>query len=1187
MPAPFSPNPADRSSVRQPAADKAPSTQTGSDDNIPEAEAITPLIGPSTGDLIPEAPTVLSANRPKRTFDARISEALAGRRLGHFELIEAVGAGGMAAVLKARDMDLGRIVALKILPPDMAADPENIVRFKQEARAAAKLDHENIARVYYFGEDQGLHFIAFEFVEGDNLRQLMDANGGTIPVRDAVALMLQVTAGLAHASSRGVVHRDIKPSNIIVTPDGRAKIVDMGLARSLDHRGIGQLTETGVTLGTFDYISPEQAIEPRSADVRSDIYSLGCTFYHALSGFSPVPDGNAAKKLDAQKNVLPPDPRIYNPEIPADLAVVLGRMMAKDPASRYQHPDHLAAHLRAVARKLGVPTGPLPAHGKAFEDPIPPPPRMSAAWILTAVAVMALAIGIFTNAFNRPQLPPGPDNGAGTAGPPEIDPGPGAAVVAGRRDAANVDELLALVKQGVKHIRLTGSEYDLFRYRDLDGQPVEVLLTGDDLRIEGTPGPNSPSLRLGNAPDGKSRSKTLTLRGPGNGKGTAHIRGVRFVLPALDSDDEDTGLLVAGFDRLTIEDCIFMTGYRPNRDGPSAVHVILNDGTAEFSRCYFAPGCVGLSVDGPGRVSMTECAIAPHYAGIRIHRSTPELSGETELVMSHCSALTPANGALIELGDLAPAVVRVGHCLFAGPDRLGPDEMPVVLRQRKNRAAATRYEAEPGHPNIYFNTAAYSEGEETYSFAQATQEKLPVADVERPIKHPWEDRDPFALLAAKPPNPRRAFTQNLRMPELRVAEDPTRSIIGTQYLGSERLYPSPFSPTESERDITVKVWDPSLSDTADDLPPGVYATLAKALASIRTGDTLLIRHTGRLEVDPCEFTRKDTNLTIKPDTGHRPILVPSPSGLKRASGLFKLYGGRLVLDGLHFRLPSDRAPAVAVLPGGGQLEIRNAVITMEDGEDLSAITFTDPRTEMMMGTARPDTWPVPKVALENVFLRGKGRLLSVKGSRPFELDVRNGLAALDSSLIDIEPSTADPSSAGSGIVRLNRLTAYLSGCLLQFRAADRKSEMGPTGLARTEITATGCVFTPAAGTSEPFVRADRIDTRDQAERWLSWRGKNNAYGYDKKKVILELRPTDIEAMPVKPIEGDRWLEMVIEEGDPFSGVFFEYKLPDAGQTRKFLGVRPIDFRAVRFDPPRPDGTETGAPADVPAPFPDE
>src|SRR5206468_4251971 len=160
---------------------------------------------------------------------------------------------------------------------------------------------------FFCGEDQGLHFIAFEFVEGVNLRALLDRRG-PLPPAEAVPIMLQVATGLAHAASRGVTHRDIKPSNIIVTPEGRAKIVDMGLARSAD----GGVTQSGVTLGTFDYISPEQAIEPRNADVRSDIYSLGCTFYHLLTGQPPVPEGTAAKKLHHHQQVPPVDPRELN-----------------------------------------------------------------------------------------------------------------------------------------------------------------------------------------------------------------------------------------------------------------------------------------------------------------------------------------------------------------------------------------------------------------------------------------------------------------------------------------------------------------------------------------------------------------------------------------------------------------------------------------------------------------------------------------------------------------------------------------------------------------------------------------------------------------------------------------------------------------------------------------------------------
>src|SRR5262245_52316186 len=200
-----------------------------------EADFILPSADAAPTD---ESPTVISKTSPIQAGKPLVSsealgQGLKGRSLAHFELLEPIGVGGMAAVIRARDKQLDRFVALKILPPEMAGDPENIRRFHQEARAAARLDHENIARVFFCGEDQRLHFIAFEFVEGDNLRVILERRG-LLPVPEAVHYMLQVATGLAHASARGVVHRDIKPSNIIVTSTGRAKLVDMGLARSME-----------------------------------------------------------------------------------------------------------------------------------------------------------------------------------------------------------------------------------------------------------------------------------------------------------------------------------------------------------------------------------------------------------------------------------------------------------------------------------------------------------------------------------------------------------------------------------------------------------------------------------------------------------------------------------------------------------------------------------------------------------------------------------------------------------------------------------------------------------------------------------------------------------------------------------------------------------------------------------------
>jgi serine/threonine protein kinase len=436
----------DSSTRRVPTVRNVPSTQTSRLAADADADALDVPVEPSD-----ETPTTISRNppRPAPTADRAGADQsttdIRGHRLAHFELIGQIGVGGMAAVLKARDTQLDRAVALKILPPDMAADPENIRRFQKEAQAAAKLDHENIARVFFCGEDQGLHFIAFEFVEGENLRQVMERKGGRLPVAEALAYLIQVATGLAHAAERGVVHRDIKPSNIIITPAGRAKLVDLGLARNLERRDEKSLTHSGVTLGTFDYISPEQALEPRDADERSDIYSLGCTFYHMLTGRPPVPEGTPARKLHHHQNVKPVDPRELVAGLPDDVVFILNRMLAKRPEDRYQRAVYLVRDLVAAARKIGVqadmPEGTLPALLPAT-GPSRAPMLVLAGLAVAAVVVIILSLetpspretrpsvsnpvkdnikdkGPGTTVLPDPPVKDGKDKGPGTPVPPD------------------------------------------------------------------------------------------------------------------------------------------------------------------------------------------------------------------------------------------------------------------------------------------------------------------------------------------------------------------------------------------------------------------------------------------------------------------------------------------------------------------------------------------------------------------------------------------------------------------------------------------------------------------------------------------------------------------------------------------------------------------------------------------------
>lgn len=276
-----------------------------------------------------------------------------GMQLEHFVIRERIGRGGMGAVFRAIDTRLDRVVALKVLSPGQSRDAGSVKRFQNEAKAAARLDHENISRVFYIGEDQGLNFIAFEYVKGTNVREIIHSRG-ILPAAEAVNYALQIASALKHINKAGVVHRDIKPSNIIITPGGRAKLVDLGLARKESDNASADLTSAGTTLGTFDYISPEQAKDPRNVDVRSDIYSLGCTLYHMLTGEPPYGEGTVLQKLldHSGKNV--PDPAAINKQLPSELSHIVQKMMASDPADRYQTPEELMYHLMQVAGKLDL-----------------------------------------------------------------------------------------------------------------------------------------------------------------------------------------------------------------------------------------------------------------------------------------------------------------------------------------------------------------------------------------------------------------------------------------------------------------------------------------------------------------------------------------------------------------------------------------------------------------------------------------------------------------------------------------------------------------------------------------------------------------------------------------------------------------------------------------------------------------
>ena len=257
-------------------------------------------------------------------------------RIGDYLISRLQGTGGMGSVYLARHAPTGRNVALKVLGDEMSINPDMVRRFQLEGECALDLKHANLVEVYETGNDDGTHYIAQEYIDGVDIGELIQQRG-PLPPKRAISIIRQVAGALDYLHQENIVHRDIKPSNLLVSREGTPRLADMGVARSTTpDSDSGRMTQVGTLIGTVDYIAPEQADDSHSADARSDIYSLGCTWYELLTGSPPFPNGTLTDKITAHATQPPPDPRELNPDVPEAMVAVLDRMMAKSPDRRYQ-----------------------------------------------------------------------------------------------------------------------------------------------------------------------------------------------------------------------------------------------------------------------------------------------------------------------------------------------------------------------------------------------------------------------------------------------------------------------------------------------------------------------------------------------------------------------------------------------------------------------------------------------------------------------------------------------------------------------------------------------------------------------------------------------------------------------------------------------------------------------------------
>ncbi|HET8564930.1 MAG TPA: protein kinase [Solirubrobacterales bacterium] len=344
---------------------------------------------------------------PASTSSQMIGTVLSGR----YRLEAKLGSGGMSTVYLARDTTLDRPVAVKVMHREMSEQADQLERFRQEARAVAKLSHPNVVAVIDAGEDGGHPYIVFEYVEGETLKQRIN-RVGALDAQEALAYAIEIARGLTVAHARNMVHRDIKPQNVLIDSEGRAKLTDFGISRQLEQDG---MTATGRVLGTTDYVAPEQAMG-HPVDQRSDVYSLGVVLYEMLVGAVPFSADSQVGVAMKHVNEELPDVQLRRPELSAAAAMVVERATAKDPAGRYQEVgemiDDLATALEVEAARAGAASG----EATSVLEAVPAAERKLAGggrWSRLALALLVLGFAAAIAAVVLISSGNGPGGGGG------------------------------------------------------------------------------------------------------------------------------------------------------------------------------------------------------------------------------------------------------------------------------------------------------------------------------------------------------------------------------------------------------------------------------------------------------------------------------------------------------------------------------------------------------------------------------------------------------------------------------------------------------------------------------------------------------------------------------------------------------------------------------------------------------
>jgi hypothetical protein len=667
--------------------------------------------------------------------------------------------------------------------------------------------------------------------------------------------------------------------------------------------------------------------------------------------------------------------------------------------------------------------------------------------------------------------------------------------------------------------------------------------------------------------DGASILAGILLPG---GNGDVSFQHLRFEVQPNGSDLPQYAVAALAVQSLRLSDCEFQ--HEGARGSGGAVYFLGRSGAEPpalgFDRCFLTRGPAGIEVHDRSLVKAVQCAFGPHDVLFHWQESTvPAVPNPDRLLanLEHCTALM-RDGAIFQLDSNVAGTIRAGNCVFAGgTERSEPGDV-MLVQQLGTRGKVVLAGPESGDwRNVYHHLTFWSDAAgKAQRVADCQRMQFPFRDSKavEPAFSPWQHAQPLTLLPDK-----LAFALQTGFASLRALPKHDE-LVGVQHCTWDGdIYPQPLPVVQEETPAAIanrRVVDPSFAADAM-LPPLTYRTLENAISEAKSGDTIVIRHTGVLPVRPMEWTRPDQRLTIQPDGSNRPILELEAETVKPQTAMFTLFSGSVTFKDLQFRLTVNSARdtkwlGVVLLAGAGECQFQHCAATLDEGNGTQiALALLTADVDSMANLADK---PPPRVRIENSFVRGKGDLLMLKPSRPFHLEVTNCLLGLDGSLATVFGQSKENTFAAQGEIICRRVTTYLNDCWLDLRANEEDRKMA--GFSPTLIKCEECKF--IAAINRPFIHAVGIDGEKLLNHVFTWENRSNLYANYGQMLDVELPATNM-MMPMMPLNAKKWRDVTLESEDSFVEVQIMHK-PSA--ERPWAKMQPGDFTAKRMDMKKTD-----------------